>query len=67
MKLGRRQFLHQAASAAALSAIPRIASAQTYPARPLHLIVGYGAGSGPDIRAPDRPMVIAASRPTMHY
>jgi tripartite-type tricarboxylate transporter receptor subunit TctC len=51
MKLPRRHFLQLAANAAALSAIPRIASAQSYPARPLHLIVGYGAGSGPDIIA----------------
>src|ERR1700691_4754570 len=49
MKLARRRFLHLAA--ATLSAIPRIASAQAYPARPVHVIVGYGAGSGPDIIA----------------
>ena len=33
MKLPRRTFLHLAASAAAIPAMPRIASAQTYPTR----------------------------------
>jgi hypothetical protein len=35
MKLPRRNFLHLAAGAAALPAIPRIAWAQAYPARPV--------------------------------
>jgi tripartite-type tricarboxylate transporter receptor subunit TctC len=51
MKLPRRQFLHLAASAAVLPALPQIASAQTYPTRPLHLIEGFGAGGAPDIVA----------------
>ena len=38
--LGRRQFLHLAAGAAALPAVPRIARAQAYPSRPVRLIVG---------------------------
>jgi tripartite-type tricarboxylate transporter receptor subunit TctC len=41
MKLPRRQFLHLAAGAAALSAMPRLANAQAYPSRPVRLIVGY--------------------------
>ena len=41
MKLPRRQFLHLAAGAAALPAVSRIARAQTYPTRPVHLVVGY--------------------------
>jgi tripartite-type tricarboxylate transporter receptor subunit TctC len=49
MKLLRRQFLHLAAGAAALPALSRIARAQTYPSRPVHVIVGYPPGSGPDI------------------
>jgi tripartite-type tricarboxylate transporter receptor subunit TctC len=49
VKLPRRQFLHLAASAAALPALPRIARAQNYPMRPVHLIVGYAAGGGTDI------------------
>jgi len=51
MKLPRRQFLHMAASAAALPAVPHIASAQTYPSRPVRVIVGYAAGGGNDIVA----------------
>jgi tripartite-type tricarboxylate transporter receptor subunit TctC len=51
MKLPRRQFLHLAASAAALSAASRIAWAQTYPTRPVHVIVGFTPGSAPDITA----------------
>src|SRR5262245_63514765 len=44
----RRQFLHLAAGAAALPAVLRIASAQTYPTRPVRVIVGQAAGSGSD-------------------
>jgi tripartite-type tricarboxylate transporter receptor subunit TctC len=51
MKLPRRHFLHLAASAAALPATVRIARAQTYPTRPVHLIEGFGAGGAPDIVA----------------
>jgi len=47
----RRQFLHLAAGAAALPAVSRIAWAQAYPTRPVHLIEGFGAGSAPDIIA----------------
>ena len=51
MKLPRRQFLHLAASAAALPAVSRFARAQAYPTRPVHLIEGFGAGGAPDIVA----------------
>ena len=51
MKLPRRKFLHLAAGAAALPAVSRIASAETYPTRPVHLIVGYAPGGGNDIVA----------------
>jgi tripartite-type tricarboxylate transporter receptor subunit TctC len=51
MKLPRRQFLLLAAVAAALPAVSRFASAQSYPTRPVHLIEGFGAGSAPDIVA----------------
>jgi tripartite-type tricarboxylate transporter receptor subunit TctC len=47
----RRQFLHLAAGAAALPAGSRIAGAQTYPTRPVHLIVGFGPGGIADIVA----------------
>jgi tripartite-type tricarboxylate transporter receptor subunit TctC len=51
MKLPRRKFLHLAAAAATLSATSRITSAQVYPSRPVHLIVGFAAGTGNDIAA----------------
>jgi tripartite-type tricarboxylate transporter receptor subunit TctC len=51
MKLPRRNFLHLAAGAAALPALSRIARAQTYPMRPVRIIVGQAAGSGSDIAA----------------
>ena len=51
MKLPRRKFLHLAAGAAALPAVSRIASAQTYPTRPVRLIVPIAAGGSQDILA----------------
>src|SRR5580693_925709 len=51
MTLPRRSFLHLAAGAAALPAAARIARAETYPARPVHMAVGFSAGSASDINA----------------
>src|SRR5262252_2919966 len=51
MKLPRRNFLHLAAGAAALPAVSHVAWAQTYPTRPVRIIVGQAAGSGSDIAA----------------
>jgi tripartite-type tricarboxylate transporter receptor subunit TctC len=47
----RRKFLRVAAGAAALPAATRLACALDYPARPVHLIEGFGAGAAPDIIA----------------
>jgi tripartite-type tricarboxylate transporter receptor subunit TctC len=51
MKLPRRNFLHLAAGAVTLPALSRIARAQTYPTRPVRVIVGQAAGSGSDTAA----------------
>src|SRR5207248_2132511 len=47
----RRQFLHLATGAAALPAMSRIARAQNYPTRPVHVLVGFAAGGGTDVAA----------------
>jgi tripartite-type tricarboxylate transporter receptor subunit TctC len=51
MKFPRREFLQLAAGAAALQALARGASAQSYPIRPLRLILGYPAGGSTDLVA----------------
>ena len=51
MKLPRRKFLHLAAGVAALPAVSRIARAQTYPARPVRVMVGFAAAGPTDISA----------------
>jgi tripartite-type tricarboxylate transporter receptor subunit TctC len=47
----RRRFLVLAAGGVALPVLPRAARAQSYPARPVRILVGFPPGSAPDIVA----------------
>ena len=49
MSLPRRRFLQLTASAAALPLVSRIAAAQSYPTRPVRIIVGFAAGGIVDV------------------
>src|SRR6516164_10809321 len=49
MRLSRRSLLRRAAGAAALSALPETATAQSYPSRPVHIILGFPAGGSSDV------------------
>src|SRR5262245_1204985 len=51
MKLPRRRFLHLAVGAVALPAVSRIARAQSYPSRPVRIIVPFAAGAVNDLTA----------------
>src|SRR5215475_13534319 len=51
MLLQRRRFLSLATGAVAAPAMSRIASAQSYPARPVRLIIGYTPGGSADLTA----------------
>jgi tripartite-type tricarboxylate transporter receptor subunit TctC len=49
MSLPRRHFLRLTAGAMALPAVSRVARAQSYPVRPIHLIIGFTPGAASDI------------------
>jgi tripartite-type tricarboxylate transporter receptor subunit TctC len=51
LKLARRRFLYLATAAAALASVSQMATAQTYPTRPVRLIIGYPPGGSADITA----------------
>jgi len=51
MKVPRRKFLHLAVAAAALPVVSEITRAQTYPARPVRVIVPFGSAGATDIVA----------------
>jgi tripartite-type tricarboxylate transporter receptor subunit TctC len=51
MKLRRRQFLRLAAGAAVLPTAPRLAGAETFPSRPITMLVGFPPGGPTDTLA----------------
>src|SRR5215467_5987376 len=51
LKLPRRRFLYLATAAAALPSVSRMATAQTYPTRPVRFIIGYPPGGSADLTA----------------
>jgi tripartite-type tricarboxylate transporter receptor subunit TctC len=51
MQLRRRDFMRLAAGTATAPFLPRPAAADSYPVRPVHVLVGYAAGSASDIIA----------------
>jgi len=51
VKLPRRQFLRLAAGTAVLPTVSQIAHAESYPNRPVRLVVGFAPGGGNDITA----------------
>jgi tripartite-type tricarboxylate transporter receptor subunit TctC len=63
MRLARRRFLNLTAAAAALPLVPHAASAQSFPSRPVHVVVGFPPGGVGDIAARLGQSVIVDNRP----
>jgi tripartite-type tricarboxylate transporter receptor subunit TctC len=51
MKPSRRRLFGLAAALTALPAIARLARAETFPTRPVRLLIGFNAGGAPDVVA----------------
>src|SRR5436305_10388242 len=51
MKLHRRTLIQSAAAMLAAAALPRLASADDYPSRPVRIVAGFAAGGGVDVTA----------------
>jgi tripartite-type tricarboxylate transporter receptor subunit TctC len=51
IKFSRRKLMRLAMSAVALPAVPRMAYADSYPARPVHIMLGFPPGTTPDVTA----------------
>jgi tripartite-type tricarboxylate transporter receptor subunit TctC len=51
MNLARRRFLRLAAGSVALPALSNAVHAETYPSRPVHIVVGFPSGGPTDIGA----------------
>jgi tripartite-type tricarboxylate transporter receptor subunit TctC len=51
MRFSRRLFFQFTTAAAALPLLPRLARAEAYPSRPVHMIVDVPAGLAPDVMA----------------
>src|SRR5438309_11660934 len=49
MSMTRSRFLHVAAAAVGILAVPGAASAQSYPTRPIQVIVPFAGGSASDV------------------
>jgi tripartite-type tricarboxylate transporter receptor subunit TctC len=50
-KLGRRQILHLVGGTAMLPAVSHVAKAQSYPTRPVRIVIGFTAGGNFDLTA----------------
>jgi tripartite-type tricarboxylate transporter receptor subunit TctC len=66
-ELLRRQFMHLVTGAAALPAVSRVAKAQSYPTRPITIVVPFAAGGGADVigRIISERMRVSLGRPVV--